>query len=238
VSPRPEQEFALCEEVLTAVRLIKLGFRALQQLSGENTFRHLPMLTLASGFERLMKVVLCLHQLRENGDFPSRRYLMDNGHDLEKLLSRITTDCFTDSYLHKVPAARTDVEYLRTDSHLLTMVGLLSRFGKAARYYNLDVISGTSPDTDSPEQELQKLEITVLRGLPGGIEAQIARAKGDVTPLFKIIYGELIAVMERFARALCRLFTIGELGPLAKRQTGVIKDFLFLAESDLGTVQY
>lgn len=61
--PSVIQNVALNQELLNAVRLIRSGFGQLQNLDGGNDFYHLPLLKLASGFERFMKVILCLRAL-------------------------------------------------------------------------------------------------------------------------------------------------------------------------------
>lgn len=66
-----EREVALHDELLTAVKLIKIGIKEVRNIDGGNDFYHLLMLTLASGIERLMKVIICFHIIETTGTFPS-----------------------------------------------------------------------------------------------------------------------------------------------------------------------
>lgn len=235
-----EQHVALGEEVRTSVELIKAGLGHLQRMGAANDFYHLPMLLLASGFERLMKTIICLHTLRETGEYPSPSDPIlgggSKGHDLARLLDKITTDCFNPAYVESVPAARKDIEYLRRDPRLRKLVEMLSNFGQAARYHDLNVVLGRPSDIASPEREWKKLELDVLKGDSEWQDELADPAKWDM--LYKMIASNLVARLERFARALSRLFTLGGLGHEAKRHTGTIAPFLFLRDEDLGKQTY
>ena len=65
---------------------------------------------------------------------------------------------------------------------------------------------------------------------PGTIE--------KVRQIYLEINRRLIVPLERFARALARQFTLGELGKLAKELSGAVHPFLFLMDSDLGKREY
>jgi hypothetical protein len=58
---------ALVEELHTAVSLSVLGLGALQRLDLARDFYHLPLMLLAGGKERLLKVILCVHEHATNG---------------------------------------------------------------------------------------------------------------------------------------------------------------------------
>jgi hypothetical protein len=233
-----DRSFALVEEVRTATRLLEHGFRNLQQIHGSNDFYHAPLLALASGFERLMKSIICLHVMASTGAFPTGKGYFTagrKGHDLEKLLTWVLQDCFTASYLSR-PAAREDHDYLKKDPEFRKLFGILSRFGQAARYHYLDVILGEVPATSSPEDEWQRLEIDFLsrKGSP-------VQQFGNMAPVMEVhdrVSREVVGRLERCARALVRLFTLGDLGQLAKQQTGTIRSFLFLTDEDLGRRKY
>jgi hypothetical protein len=237
MSPTIQQTLALDQELLTAVRLVHAGLGQLQLLNGANDFYHLPLLTLASGFERLMKVMLCLRTLEETGDYPPRNAFPRGmrGHDLEILLQRIRQECFLDQYVSRIPVAREDLDYLQSDA-LLDFVRVLSRFGQAARYHYLNVVLGERGLTSSPEDEWQKLESIIVQGHSGWLEEMIAHPGSP--EVHRRIAMEVVQRLERFARALARLFTIGGIGKEAKRYTAYISSFLHLDEGKLGTSEY
>jgi len=228
----------LGEELLTAVRLLKSGLRELNRIDGSTDFFHLPILLLASGFERMMKTVICCHHLETNGDFPKDWALFKGrkGHDLKLLLEQITRSCFSDDYLSRVPAARSDIEFLRNDQKLSAIVRILSDFGRSARYYNLDVVLSEQKPGPSPDEEWQRLEMEVLQEDPTWTSRL-----GDPRQSHAIhdqINMRLTVQCEKIARALARLFTIGGLGPQAKRISPHTHHFLFLPDDQLGKVDY
>jgi len=236
--PTVEQNVAVGEEVRTSIKLIEAGLKQLQRIDGANDFYHLPMLLLASGFERLMKTIVCFHTLHERGEYPARNAFPRGrtGHDLTRLLNKITQECFSEAYLNRVPAARQDVEYLRNDSRLRELVRILSDFGQAARYHNLDIVLGGSPTTLSAEQQWEQVELAILR--EDDDWAEQLKAPVNTDKLYKRITTDLVVRLEMFARALTRLFTIGGLGDEAKRHTGTIQPFLFLRDAELGKRVY
>ncbi len=235
-----EQHVALGEEIRTSVELIKAGLGRLQRMGAANDFYHLPMLLLASGFERLMKTIICLHALQETGEYPSPRDPTfrggSKGHDLVRLLDKITMHCFNPAYVESVPAALKDIEYLRGDPRLRRLVEMLSNFGQAARYHDLNVVLGRPSDIASPEREWKKLELDVLKEDSEWVGTLVDPTRWD--ELYETIATDLVARLEKFARALTRLFTIGSLGAVAKKHTGTIAPFLFLKDEELGKQTY
>ncbi|MEH6799118.1 MAG: hypothetical protein V7681_07435 [Halopseudomonas sabulinigri] len=232
-----QRNVALDQELSTAVRLIKIGLGQLQTLDAGNDFYHLPLLTLASGFERFMKVTLCFRWLGVHGSFPTSEAFPvgRNGHDLKCLLQKIRNDCFLDDYVDNIPAARADIEYLNSET-LLSFISVLSDFGQAARYYNLDIIIGRKIQTENPDIAWQSLETEILLGRTD-LMAEIADNPTN-NRFHSQINNEVVSRLERFARALARLYTIGRIGDEAKRYIGHIGYFLHLSDSDLGKNRY
>lgn len=215
-----------------------MGLKELQKIDGGNDFYHPLMMTLASGVERLMKVIICFHILDSSGKFPSS-YPWEgkkrNGHDLILLLDHITSNCFTDEYLTRIPIAKQDIEFLRTDKHVIELVRILSAFGQSARYYNLDVIKGQKYN-DSPKDEWQKMESFILKEKPDWQSLTDGDLNLDET--YKHINREIIIRLEKFIRALSRLFTIGGLGQKAKQYSSAVFTFVQLADDELGKTEY
>jgi len=162
--PSDIKALALEKELLNATRLINAGLGQLQALDGGNDFYHLPALTLASGFERLMKIILCLQSASTADEFSGDPFpIGKKGHDLGLLLKEIRQKCFNDGYTRNVPAASKDFEYLQSED-LGEFILLLSNFGMSARYYFLDIMIDRSPEFDSPETSWQKIQMSILLG--------------------------------------------------------------------------
>ncbi len=236
--PLTLQKVMVGEELLTAMRLLKTGLRELNCMDGSTDFFHLPILLLASGFERMMKTVICCHHLETKGHFP-RRSVFPNGrrgHDLVLLLNHITRDCFSDAYLSRIPAARSDIAFLRGDPKLSAIVQILSDFGQSARYYNLNVVLGEQNPGPSPDDEWQKLEMEVLQEDPSWTSR--IGDPGEIDAIHRQINSALTVQCEKLARALARLFTIGGLGSQAKQISPHTHHFLFLMDDQLGKTDY
>ena len=71
------------EEVNTAIQLLKNGMGELQKIGGANDFYHAPTLLLSSGYERLLKSLLCVESMDGSGNKQPFR----KSHDLDCLLN-------------------------------------------------------------------------------------------------------------------------------------------------------
>ncbi len=226
------QKIAIGEEVRTSIKLIEVGLSQLQEINGANDFYHLPVLSLANGFERLMKTIICFHALCINGNFPNKTPWPrgNKGHDLVYLLNKVTRECFSKEYL-KLPCAKTDIEYLCDDFLFRKIIRILSEFGQRNRYYYLDIVLNKQKSTSSMEQQWKQLEFDIL-GKNKDWQRKIK--EDDIDKYYQEINREIVILLEKFARALTRLFTIGGLGDEAKRYTGYILPFLRLRDDQLG----
>ncbi|MFY3772589.1 hypothetical protein ACOSZC_00490 [Marinobacter salsuginis] len=227
---------ALDQELLNSVRLIRAGFGQLQNIDGANDFYHLPILTLANGFERLMKVILCFRALEASGQYPSSKVIPSGrqGHDLEFLLGKVKEECFLDGYVENIQVASEDLEFLRSDE-LAQFIGVLSSFGQSARYYFFDVVVGREPATDDPEAAWRRLETSILLSR----EDLVTMLDGeDRSKVGEIVRSIIVGKLEKLARALSRLFTIGQIGEEAQRYAGYISGFLHLRDDQFGQTQY
>jgi hypothetical protein len=231
----PEQAFALIDELETAAKMTQYGMDALHDLDAANDFHHLPMQLLSQGFERLLKVTYALAVREHSGELPTvaefkRRY----GHDLTKINSAlIELVASNDEYANR-PVVRDDLDFLSTDPDLARVLKLLSSFGTWSRYYNLGVLLDPSSvaDENDPALAWQAMEHDALQGMPNGIERLGQPAEQD--DLFQEIYEEIAKTLDRFTRAISRMWTLGPLGSEGQRHMGLIKEFLFLRDEELG----
>ena len=225
---------ALHEELSSSIKLIELGFGEYQNLDAGNDFYYLPFQLISSGFERLMKCHICLGHIEKNNKYPEPNlFTRKLGHDLLKLKQHIIENYFETK---NIPALKDDFEYLATNEELEKLLHLLSEFGKFARYYNLDVVTGvTKPSIDVKslwqdyETELTLKNNNLVAKL-GNIEA--------THEIIDTITREIIIKLERFTRALSRQFTIGRLGEQAQQFSPAIYFFLMLKDTELGDTNY
>ena len=233
-----EQTFALIQETQTSVFLVQEGLLGLNRLSGANDFYHGPMELLAQGFERLMKVVICLGQWEGQGTLPTPKEMKKkHGHDLVKLADTILELYDKTNYATSRPAAMNDRDFIATDERLRELLSLLADFGNRGRYYDLDTFLDPSVGTDvssrDPMGSFQKIERDFLDTKP---EWMARMGKPEFQGFYEVFNAELTATLQRFARALSRFFTLGPLGAQGRRLQPAICMFLFLRDEELATV--
>lgn len=231
------RKICLLKEVETSIKLLKKGMGDLQRINGANNFYHAPILLLSSGYERLIKCLLCLALMDKNSGFKEPLFKTSGrkGHDLDYLLERLLSVCAKKNYSSKFPAAKADIDLLSKDKNLRKMISLLSNFALGGRYYNLDIVlKGTSTYKD-PDKEWEKIEAIILQDRKD-ISKKLNDA--DLGNVYKEINRELIITLEKFTRAIARLFTLADFGDFAKQASPLVYDYLMLMDKDLGTKDY
>ena len=231
------RKLCLLREVETSIKLLKKGMGDLQNISGANDFYHTPILLLSSGYERLIKCLLCLALRDDEGEFiePPYETSKGKGHNLDYLLSRLLSVCEQKNYSSKFPAAKADIDLLSNDKDLIEIIALISEFAQGGRYYNLDmVLKGTSNYKD-PAKGWDKIESTILQTREDLLKKL---NNGDLDEVYKEINLELIITLEKFARALARLFTLADFGDFAKQASPLVYAYLMLMDKELGTNDY
>ena len=201
MSTDPTKFLCLLEELETSCKLIKAGFGGLQEIDMTNDFYHLPHQLMASGFERLMKCYISLVYEGKKGSYPNMRYLKRLGHDLEALLDKVCTEFYGGKARLLV---QQEFDFITTDQTLQECIRILSLFGKYGRYYNLDIVAGSSQSPINPRDEWESLEASI-EDIPPFLD--------DTESLYRDYYprvqSQLIAKMERLTRAIALQFTIG-----------------------------
>ena len=226
---------AFVNELMTSVGLLKHGLAGLQAIDAANDFYQLPLLLLANGSERLCKCVLILKHQKDTGQFPNQATLKKWGHDVEVLTDAILEDCYPGDYLKRQVAAD-DQQFLGADPLLRSAISCLSHYGSEGRYHDLDIISGKKPSGESPESAWQRLEMSIVQ-IDSKMKAMLADPRAG-NRLYEGINLRLQVTLERYYRALCHLFTLGPISKQGRQFTGVIGDFLFLRDDQLGTRDY
>jgi len=229
-----KQEMALTLEIETAVKLLRTGLAELQCIDGANDFYHLPFLLLSSGFERLMKCMICLKRRNDTGNYPATNELKT--HDLMDLKNCILSKCISKTTAFRREATKEDYHFMTADADFQRLLGILSLFGEFARYYNLDVVTGSTQPTVDAKDRWEKYEQDLVNKhaeLPN-----LCQDANRIDDFYREINRIIVSKLERFARALARQFTLGDLGPKAKSHTGTIGCFLFLTDDGLGRQDY
>ena len=229
------QRMALIQELEIAMYSIESGLAVLQRNQAyQPKPRHFTfLLLLATGLERLMKLVICLDKVEKTGSFPAQSFLQKKlGHDLRKLRDTVAHECFSPTY-RTHPAGKADYAFI-TDAPLLNeLLLVLSDFAQSDRYIFMNGVSDPKIGREWPKIRWEGLERATMPDrymqLLGEGKLEAIKAHANV---------QLVACIEQFVRALARLFTMGQLGDIARRTSPVVYGFLMLADNDLGKKRY
>lgn len=226
------KEYSLDTELRASIRLIEIGLGELQNLNPFDGFYHLPFQLLASGFERLMKCHICYGHHEQEGIFPSFTELKRAGHDLIQLKNTILEKYFQ---INGIPLLQEDYNYLHDDANINRLIDILSEFGKAARYYNLDIVTESIRPTRNVEEEWKQYENEFYLVDPSLLE-RLNDSEGTKEAK-AIVTGKIVVQLERFIGAISRQFTMGRLGRKAQQYSGAVTEFI-LNNNKLGTRDY
>ncbi len=227
------KDMCIHEELSTSYQLIVTGLGELQEINMGNDFYHLPHLLLASGLERFMKSYICLAYEAKEGKYPDLNMLKKLGHDLSELNEEIINNYFADD---NRPALKEDLSFLKKDKQLKIILKILSEFGKYARYYNLDVVTGKSVQSSfDPKKEWENLEKSIEDPTPYLTSDNQEGLHHDYYPR---VNSQIIAIIERFIRVITRQFTLGGHGKKISQYYIPFSPFLGMMDNDLGTKEY
>jgi len=225
------KNLCLFDEIETSSKLIQVGLGELQNINSGNDFYYLPFQLLSSGFERLMKCIICIGYFNEHQKYPDTTEIKT--HDLLKLKELILKKYFKkDSPL----ALKEDFEFISKDKNINQLMYLLSEFGKYARYYNLDVVTGTVTSNIDIKRMWQEYETQLFlddKSLSKNLYDFEKQEENN-----RLVVAKIIILLERFIRALCRQLTLGNLGDKAKQFSGPLFDFILISDSELGNKDY
>jgi len=233
------KKICVLSEIRTSIYLLKKGMGELQTISGSNDFYHLPVLLLSSGFERLIKCLLCLALMDDKGALKERPFKTSGreGHDLDTLLNSLLSTCKNKNYSSKSKTAKEDIDMLVNDINLRKIITLLSEFAQGHRYYNLDVVLDNNSKSKDPSGGWVEIEKAITQHHPD-ISTKRQDLTIDLDGLYKDINRELIIVLEKFTRALTRLFVFADLGDFAKQASILTHEYLLLDDNELGKRDY
>lgn len=226
------KRIALLEELETSEKLIALGFGELQNIDPSNSFYFLPFQLLSQGFERFMKAYICLGHFHKYQELPNFRYIRCLGHDLEKLLEEIVDNYFFD---YERPQFELDNNFIKEDTDLKELLAILSEFGKLARYYNFDLITGNTKIGINTREKWSEFESKILD--PQDYERLMDFDSNH--EVYQKISTYIIIVFERYVSALSRQLIFNCLGVEAKSlSTTSFFNYAMLYEKDFGMKDY
>lgn len=224
------KDMCLHEELDTAYRLIVAGFGDLQEIDMANEFYHLPLQSLASGLERLMKCYICAITKARCGSYPDFERIRKYRHYLTELSKDIREGYFETCNDRLLEC---ELAFLSEDKVLEALIGVLSQFGDRARYYNLDVVTGARKPSGNPKSEWERIETWLEDPAP-----YLQNTTALIRDYYPRVHSRIIAKLERLVRAIVLQFTRGRYETAVRQYFVSFSSFLWLSDDKLGTTDY
>lgn len=224
----------LMQELDVSVETIEAGLAELWDSRPYQARHFVFLLLLATGMERLLKLVLHLRALETTGAFLSRTDMRRNyGHNLVELCDAVVSECFTPNYT-TLQAARRDREFLDANPTFRETLTLLSDFAMADRYVYMNGISDPAREGEWPERRWEDLEVGTM---PAGEYSALFLA-GREREAKAHANRALAACLETFVRAVARLFVSEVLGSQARQVSPAVSRYIMLDDDELGKKGY
>lgn len=231
-----DQLFSLIDEMDTAIALLDEGIRIIAQWEGGEDRRILALFSMSQGFERLLKLTMTLILYCEGVQPSSKVFKKKYGHRLLLLLDDVLDKARADADLMQRPALRDDIDFCASDEHLREMLDILGKFGEGDRYYNLDVVLDGHSPADDPMRRWEALETAVHDEDPKWDRLVGSDPALWSERLYPHLAAKQIATLQRAARFLVRLWTLGPARADGQRFSGRLRRFLFLTDGQLASL--
>ena len=220
------QVLSLSFEVELSIFYIIRGIKEIKNISSSNDFYHLPILCLATGFERLMKSIILTDFYVSQNKLLSKDYkfIKDLNHNLINLLNVVIEIGKKSQSFINHEAAKKDLDFIENNKEFRKFIEILSDFSTSGRYYNINSLFYSAKD---PLTDFMKFEIEIATN--NKIHIDIG------TDPYPKINNEIIKLVEIFTRTLSRFFTLGDFKDLGKFLSIKTYDFLFLRDDQLGS---
>jgi hypothetical protein len=235
--PCGRQALALIDELESATKLVDLGVGELHALSFANDFFHLPMQLLALGLERFLKLTYAMAVVGDSGRLPDRKHMKRVGHDLADVTDRLVRLVEAVPGYASRPAVSEDLIFIRDNVDFRRVLALLSDFAKEGRYHRLDeFLDPDSVDVDhDPYRTFESLEMEFVQRQPDWVE--LIEAPEGARELQRKSVLHLAYLIDRFARAIARMWTLGALPDECRRFSALVRPFLGLGDDQLGKLR-
>jgi len=152
------------------------------------------------------------------------------------LLDDILAKARADADLMQSPPLRDDIDFCASDGHLREMLHIFGEFGEKDRYHYLDVVLDGRSSTDDPMRRWEALE-TAIRSE----DRKWYRLMESDPPLwserwYPHLAATQIEALQRVARFLVRLWTLGPARADGQRFSGLLRRFRSLTDDQLASL--
>ncbi|NQY09050.1 MAG: hypothetical protein HRT71_05975 [Flavobacteriales bacterium] len=230
-----EKIVAIAEEVDASFSFIKDGIRYLDNQNSAVSNNHVPLQLLASGFERLVKILLLLKEKHLTGDYPKtegkKNYFgqFDNGHGIKKMVEELISYSESIDLMGNIPMIIEDLDFIRNDAKFNSFLGVITDFSKFQRYYYIDTIVKKERPKNNSFEKFKLLIDSYSENL------DVSKLTHDEEEQFNL--NSTIITIEKGVRAITRFFTHG-LGDEGRKHYGDFGSFILLKDEDLGKLKY
>lgn len=189
-------------------------------------------LMLAVALERMMKVVLCLAAPPPGTALPTPKELRRWAQPLGTLREMVVAQAFTPDYL-RIPAAVEDHAFLQDDATLALLLRFLAEVGQSESYMHLATFGNIRDTSGWLEQQWEGVERQAV-GLD--LYQQYVHER-RLREFRQESVQRIVVCLERFTRALCRLFIV-HLGRPAGSNIATVWVFIRMTDTQFGQRQY
>ncbi len=231
-----EQRFSLIEETETAITLLDEGIRAITEWDGGKDRRIRGLFSMSQGFERLLKLTMTLILSAEGAHPSSKDFKKQYGHRLLPLLDDILAKARADAELMERQALRDDIDFCASDRHLREMFDIFGEFGEGGRYHNLDVVLDSSSQADDPIRRWDALEMALHSEDPEWLRLMESDPALWSERWYPHLAARQVETLQRAARFLVRLWTLGPAQGEGKKLKGSLRRFLSLTDDQLASL--
>ncbi len=228
------QKISLFQELDLAVEAAKSGLALIQSIEPGKVPVFLAFLVLSTSLERILKIILGMRLLTDEGRFLTKDELQKQyGHNVRKLTEAVLEKCF-DGEKTSPPIRKDDYCYLKSNDLLNAILAHLSEFAVRDRYVYMNGIiepSSLGKWLGTRWQEIEQIIIPCEEAVAYLGEAQQEKYTARIS-------SELVVCIEQFIGALGRCVTYGEMNSDAKSAGTVLYSFVMLRKEQLGTTKY
>jgi len=227
----PGRWLALHDELRGSIRLIDGGIAEIHTLGSGNDFYELPLLVLANGLERLIKLTLVGARLHTEGSVPAFAEIAGFKHFLWEPTVALVECVERESDYARRAAVQADLRFVRSDPRLRELLDLLGAFGQRHRYHRLDEVLGKTVSVeDDPYRRWSAMEVSILQEHPEWVQL----LEEDYGKAIAVIASAIAQTIDRYTRALARMWLLGGLGESGRRHQPALSPFWRLDDDELG----
>jgi len=227
------KENAIRIEIDASFHYIKSGLLILKKEKNINYNHHITLQLLASGFERILKILLMLRHKHLNGTFPEtegkKNYFstFGNGHDIQELLETLVQYSNEQESMQENQMVAEGLLYLKSDKQFREFMSIITEFARNGRYYYIDTVVKADHQGVNPFEKFEDFLDSFYTE-----SEQRTYLEEDELAITKAI-----GCIELGAAAIARFFTHG-LGEMGKSFYSDFAGYLLLKEVNLGKLDY